>query len=656
MRRKLSLWAAVLMLFACTLPLFGCGEREKAPPPVTKARLTVDSNPAPTLLLGESYKLQYTASEQVTIRSNGTFDEENCLFTADRAGTFEIVLTVGEGERQNSATVVITVLGEGEKSKLLSLLAEAEGYLESDWYGFDRLRQEMTAARAVVEDSSAPQSEVDAAAMALENALRALRPQPYADRKAVVEETLISYGGKTYYKNFYSNFEEVAAQLSALNSEEIALYSQYDQKVRNALETLHRMDNSNYLTNLERGTQMALRVYADYCSIRSPLFGGSVVFDVLNENGAHIKNTATGSETTDFWTLTSLLALMVRLDGATEESHKQEVDAVIEAMTYHLGTRNDNHAGENGEPRTFHVYAVHRDWFQNHADVYGKRGEESVFDDQIWAAQEFLNAYLLYGEKSYLDRAVELTEYIYEVGNDPYLGGIYWGQAYTSRHACSNAPFVKLAVMLSEATGEQKYLTWAKNIYQFAYHTLRDPADDLYCDLIQTVYENGVSVWEGGKSIANGGLDTKKYSYNSGSMISAGVALYNATGEQHYLDEAKRTASSCRAYFGDGSVLPGYNVYPGSDGQTTYSWFNLILFKGYLDLYRADSSTALYLDEVEAVHDYDFEHYFRDGYQPTTGLKGWTEGRNSYSYRVLMDHVTNADIWLLLSDYRKIKG
>ncbi len=416
--------------------------------------------------------------------------------------------------------------------------------------------------------------------------------------------------------------------------------------------------------NFERGTLMAEKVFGQYYVERPESEGGNVVCDVLDEKGNHIKNTGTGNTETDFWSLTSFLSLMVRLDTVNKKSYKAQVDKVIEAMAYHRGTRSDNAAGENGKPREFHVYGVHRGAVKDNADVIGFLGRESVFDDQIWAAQEFLNAYRLYGDKAYLDYAVELTEYIYLVGRCE-LGGIYWGQGYITRHACSSAPFIKLAVMLWESTGNGKYLEWAKDVYAFMYGKLRDPADNLYYDLIGTVFEknspypDNVKEWEnpkymaGNRILGDGKTDEKKYSYNSGSMISAGVALFGATGDKKYLEQAKTTAYSCRNYFG--KEVDGFVVYPGSDGGTTYSWFDLILFKGYFDLYLADKSTGELLDEVEKLYEFNYENYSKDGFMPTSGLTGWTTGRNSYGYRVLMDHVTNAEVMLLLAQYRSGK-
>lgn len=398
---------------------------------------------------------------------------------------------------------------------------------------------------------------------------------------------------------------------------------------------------------IQRGTVMAQTVLDSYVKDTADL--GLVVYNVLDESG-------NPSDITDFWSMTSLLAMAVRMSSVNHGAYKDLVDRVIDAMEYYRGYRDDNHAGKNGEKRSFSVYAVPRGNERGCADVIGERGELSVFDDQIWAAIEMANAYMLYGEQRYLDVARELTEYIYTVGNDPQLGGIYWGQAYITRHACSNAPFIKLAVMMHQITGEEKFLSWARGIYSFCYNSLRDPEDDLYFDLIGTVYEDERDIWHGGRAVADGSIDKKKYSYNSGAMISGGAYLYAVTGEEHYLNEARRTAESCKRYFGDTSIGEGYVVYPGSDGGTTFSWFNLIMFKGFFDLYKVDATAAQYLVDVKRVLEHDYESYERGGFIPTTGIVGWTSDRNSYGKRVLMDHVTNADAMLLTEQFSSLSG
>ncbi len=628
-----------------------------------KVKITLDSEASPELQIGETYKLLYTCSEQVTVICDGKFNYVTNIFTAEKAGKFEIKLSAGSEDTYTELKVTVTVLPAGDKSELKALIERANSLNPDDYYGYESVTRELIYSNSIMQSSSVTQKQIDAAATALNAVLTSLTPKAFGTKKAIVKEDFISYGGERFFKNYYKNFETVAAGVKKVNSEtSIKLFSEYNLKITAELNKLIKKDGKELAEmNFQRGITMAEKVFDSYYVKRTLL--GNIVYDVLDENGNHIKNTATGNKETDFWSLTSFFALMVSLDTVTEKSYKDKVDAVIDAMAYHRGTRSDNTAGENGAPREFKVYGVHRSNRKDQMDVIGYLGRESVFDDQIWAAQEFLNAYNLYGERIYLESAVELTEYIYLVGRCE-RGGIYWGQGYISRHACSSAPFVKLAVMLSKATGEKKYLDWAKDVYDWTYKTLRDTSDNLYYDLIGTKFKIDSPVpdsspdWqnpkyiEGNEIVGDGNIDKKKYSYNSGSMVSAGVALYEATGEKHYLEEAKKTAYSCRKYFGNENVKDGFVVYPGSDGGTTYSWFDLILFKGYYDLYKADSSAAELLDEVQHYFDYNYSNYEKNGFIPTSGLSGWTQGRNSYNYRVLMDHVTNADVMLLLGQFK----
>lgn len=627
-------------------------EPDPDPVPPKKVEITVKSSLSPRMEVGDTYQLQYECEEQVTIECSGRFNPITNVFTATESGLYTITLSAGKGEARNSVTINITV--GLNRIKLQQAITRAEEYNSSDYVSFDNVNRALTTAREAMEAKSLTQDDIDNAAKALNNACDALQPLNLDDFKSRCDNIVIIYNNVYYFADYYVNFNEAANRMKALNDDtSVKLVSEYTSKASSIINGLTKITTLKQADmNKTRGVNMAQKVINDYYRTDvGTVLSGKMFYNAIDASG----NALNRGEATDFWTMGSLLAMAVSLDKASGGQHQAEVDKVIDAMSYYRGVRSDNTAGADGSAREFNVYGVHRSNKPNSHDVYGDHGEESVFDDQIWAAIEFVNAYNLHKEQKYLDYAIELTDYIYLVGNDPNLNGIYWGQAYTTRHACSNAPFVGLAVKMYQATNSAKYLDWAKTIYKFAFDNLRD-SDNLYCDLIGTVYQDDIDVWHGGKAVANGRLDKTKYSYNSGAMVTAGVALYNVTGERHYLDEAKATAYAARQHFGRTDIKQGYRVYPGSDGNTTYSWFNLILFKGYLDLYLADNSAAELLDEVQAVVNYDYSLYQKNGYMPTTGLVGWTGERNSYEKRVLMDHVTNADVLMLLAEYNEAKA
>lgn len=390
--------------------------------------------------------------------------------------------------------------------------------------------------------------------------------------------------------------------------------------------------NSLAERNLLRGEYMAKVLYNDFFDEE---------LEYAHRNLPQLENE---SDWSDCWRYTGLVSMMLRCNELTDNRYQTEMENIFSAFDYYRGVRSDNTVGVGGEGREFTVFAVNRSTRGKFkANAFGTL---SVFDDQIWIAREYYNAYKLYGDKEYLDTSIELAEYVYLVGFMENVGGITWGQDYTSRHSCSNAPFIKVLVDLYRETGRTEFFTWATNVYDFMYNTLRDPSDNLYYDLVGTIFdENGVPV-------ANDSFDKTKYTYNSGAMISAGVAMYNVTGDEKYLDHARATAESCREYFGYHDFVEGYVMYP----TATTTWFNLVMYIGYYDLFLADPTQTVYLDDVQKSIDYAYEHYGRDGYIPVSWLAGWEDGWVKSDCKNLLDHTSHAETYLLLAQYQAAKA
>lgn len=383
--------------------------------------------------------------------------------------------------------------------------------------------------------------------------------------------------------------------------------------------------------NLLRGEYMAKELYDDFFDEE---------FEYAHRNVPQLEGE---SDWSDCWRFTGLVSMMLRCNELTDNKYQTEMENIFSAFDYYRGVRDDNDVGPDGTGRKFTVFAVNRSTrgkFKANA-----LGTLSVFDDQIWIAREYYNAYMLYGDEEYLDTAIELTEYIYLVGFTENVGGITWGQDYQTRHACSNAPFVKVLVDLYTLTGREDFKIWATNVYDFMYNTLRDPSDNLYYDLVGTIYDAD------GTPIANDNFDKTKYTYNSGAMISAGVAMYNMTGNEEYLNHAKATAESCRNHFGDHDFMEGYVMYP----TATTTWFNLVMYIGFFDLFLADPTQTIYLDEVQKSIDYAYDNYGVDGYIPVSWLAGWETGWAKSDCKNLLDHSSHAETYLLLAQYQAAK-
>lgn len=390
--------------------------------------------------------------------------------------------------------------------------------------------------------------------------------------------------------------------------------------------------------DLKRGTYMALSMYEDFYEEK---------YEYAHRNLPALE---TESDFSDCWRYTGLFSMMLRCDELNDKKYTDVFENLVSGFDYYKGRRSGYRTNINEDEETMYtVFAVNRGNQKFRAEA---GGQLSVFDDQIWIAREYLNAYNLYGKKEYLDTAVELSNYIYRSGWMPVIGGITWGQTYDTRHSCSNAPFVKVLVELAEAVESRDaaeatlYRDWATNVYEWTYSTLRDPSDNLYWDLVGTIYDST------GMPLRNDSIDEAKYTYNSGAMISAGVAMYNMTGEQRYLDEAKATAESCYNRFGVHDFIEGYTMYPAD----TTTWFNLVMYIGYYDLFLADNTMTVYLDDLQRTIDYAYENFGRDGYIPIAWLVGWEAGWEKSDHKNLLDHTSHAETYLLLAQYQQKKA
>ena len=174
----------------------------------------------------------------------------------------------------------------------------------------------------------------------------------------------------------------------------------------------------------------------------------------------------------------------------------------------------------------------------------------------------------------YLDYAKSVWNFVLSGKDDELGGGVYWDEnAKDSKNTCSNAPAVVLALKLYQITNDAAYLENGKDIYKWTKSKLQDPSDYLYWDCIKT----------------SGKIETSKFSYNSGQMLQAAVLLYNATGEEQYLTDAKLLAEACYNYFFENFISnsSGEQFRILKDGSR---WFNAIMVRGFLELNKVESN------------------------------------------------------------------
>lgn len=205
---------------------------------------------------------------------------------------------------------------------------------------------------------------------------------------------------------------------------------------------------------------------------------------------------------------------------------------------------------------------------------------DRYYDDNEWIVIEYVRAYRLLGEEKYLESAKKLAEYVYS-GWVSSSGGIRWIEGGDSCNTCSNGPAALLSCMLYEETGDEYYLDWASKIYDWTRTKL--------CDTDGTYFDN--------IKINGGSVDRAKYSYNTGTMIVSGVMLYRITGDEEYLNQARKSAAGGDSEF---FTKAGKRCIV----KNSHPWFNSWLLEGYIELFETDVEgkwTADYINDFYTV-------------------------------------------------------
>jgi rhamnogalacturonyl hydrolase YesR len=254
---------------------------------------------------------------------------------------------------------------------------------------------------------------------------------------------------------------------------------------------------------------------------------------------------------------------------------------------------------------------------------------DRFYDDNVWLAIDFLEAYKLTENQTFLDRSETLWNFILSGWDNQLGGGIYWcEQKKASKNTCSNAPAAVLALKLYEVTQDDYYFDWATKIYNWTKDNLKDPEDHLYFDNVSL----------------DGGIDRRKFTYNSGQMLQASVLFYKLTGDESYLKEAEAIAESAINHFTVNFPTPegkDIRLFKGSD-----NWFNVIMFRGFEELYSVNNN-LVYINIFKDNLDYLWNHA-RD----EDGLfsKSWGEGDDG-NPKWLLDQASMIEFYASISKY-----
>lgn len=293
---------------------------------------------------------------------------------------------------------------------------------------------------------------------------------------------------------------------------------------------------------------------------------------------------------------------MLELDGRNT-AYKENLLKIIEGL--------ENYKSFFNEKTCYHSYPTE----------FG--GGDTFYDDNIWVAIELFRSSKLLNDNTLLITAEDIFEYVICGWNDS-TGGLYWKEANCNiMTACTNAPTAILGVKLYAETGKKSYLDWSAKIYDWVKSHL--------------LSEKGV-FWD--HLIENGNIEKTTWTYNTGMMISAAVGLYEASGDVKYIKDARYYAKSAYSWFLKNDSAKGLSLYPDTP------WFNLLLFQGYIDLYKIDGDN-IYIDSIKANLDYAWDNSRDpDGYI----YPGLYEGIiQSYKYHSLLDQASFAESYALMA-------
>jgi len=207
-------------------------------------------------------------------------------------------------------------------------------------------------------------------------------------------------------------------------------------------------------------------------------------------------------------------------------------------------------------------------------------GGNTYYDDNAWSALDLLDGYRLTGNSTDLTLAQDTFNFIVSGWDtsqtDGCPGGVFWEDVSASqRNTTANAGGAEVGLELYQLTKNSSDLSWATKMYQWVNTCLASP-DGLYYDHVNP----------------GGSVNTTIWSYNQGTMVGAGVLLYQLTGTASYLTAAETTAGAAVSYFGTGTTL-----------QNQGPAFNAIYFRNLFVLGQVQANSA-YGTEAQAYATY----------------------------------------------------
>lgn len=232
---------------------------------------------------------------------------------------------------------------------------------------------------------------------------------------------------------------------------------------------------------------------------------------------------------------------------------------------------------------------------QNSYDRNGYRN--NFYDDSEWIGLTMVRLYEVTKEDKYLATAKDLMEWVKTAWNNIGGGGIAWekNENLHSKNACSNGPAALLAVRLYEVTKDADYLEWSKKIYNWEKEHLFNPATGAVYDAL-----NGNT----------GELDKVTLSYNSGTFTGAAYHLFKVTGDETYLNDARKCANFA---ISDRSMIDTSNNIIRDEGKTDGGLFKGIFMRYFRQLLDEPALGEVYRKKFTTFFNHNAEVLWRNG-------------------------------------------
>ncbi|MDD4698064.1 MAG: glycoside hydrolase family 76 protein, partial [Fermentimonas sp.] len=268
-------------------------------------------------------------------------------------------------------------------------------------------------------------------------------------------------------------------------------------------------------------------------------------------------------EVSYLWPMSGIFSSAVLMGSMDPEKYGVYIDSMVLAMEEYYDTSR--------VPFGYQAYPVR---FEK-VDRY--------YDDNGLVGIDYVDSYMVTEDPRYLEKAKQVMTFILSGWDDRFEGAVPWLEGVDDQKpACSNGKTLVLALKLFEATGDRYYLDLGIRFYDWMDKYLKDP-------------ERGV-VWNS-LSTVTAEVVPDLYTYNTGTLLQAAVALYRFTGDNDYLNDAE--------FLAEGS----YNVFfkftdEGIPYISDLPWFNLVLFRGYHDLYDVTKNSK-YVDTMIKGLDYE---------------------------------------------------